>query len=148
MEDIKQKFLKWVVGNTEYGLLYEYITDDGDGIFQLNEDGEGVADFVEQELDKAKEEGRKEVLNGETFVGDYDALAHGLHVRTVNRENFLAQIYKTIRERYDWAFGNATYKQALKMIENSLASTLTPYVGVDRMVDEARIEVLSKLTTK
>ena len=104
--------------------------------------------YVMGELDKAREEGRREVLNKETFIGDYDILMQGLHIRTIDRENFLAQIYKTVKERYDWAFGTATYKQALKMIENSLTSPLTPYVGTDKMIDEARIEVLSKLTTK
>lgn len=103
---------------------------------------------VEELLDRAREEGRREVLNKETFIGEYDILMQGLHIRTIDRENFLAQIYKTVKERYDWAFGTATYKQALKMIENSLTSPLTPYVGTDKMIDEARIEVLSKLTTK
>lgn len=109
---------------------------------------EGLRMFIQAELDKAREEGRREVLNKETFIGDYDILMQGLHIRTIDRENFLAQIYKTVKERYDWAFGTATYEQALKMIENSLTSPLTPYVGMDKMVDEARIEVLSKLTTK
>ena len=63
MEDIKQKFLEWVVGNMEYGYLYEDVTDDGDGIFQLTGEGEDVVDFIEQELDKAREEGRQEALD-------------------------------------------------------------------------------------
>ncbi|OQB00614.1 MAG: hypothetical protein BWY21_02374 [Parcubacteria group bacterium ADurb.Bin216] len=63
MEDIKQKFLEWVVENMEYGYLYEDVTDDGDGIFQLTGEGEDVVGFIEQELDKAREEGRKELQN-------------------------------------------------------------------------------------
>lgn len=62
MKDIKQKFLEWVVGNMEYGYLYEDVTDDGDGIFQLTGEGEGVVDFIEQELDKARKEGRRELV--------------------------------------------------------------------------------------
>lgn len=107
-----------------------------------------LLNLYDTEISKAREEGRREVLNKETFIGDYDILMQGLHIRTIDRENFLAQIYKTVKERYDWAFGTATYKQALKMIENSLESPLTPYVGLDAMVNEARIKVLSKLTTK
>ena len=106
---------------------------------------EELASFISKELDKAREEGRREVLENELFIGDYDVLEQGLRIRTVDRENFLAQIYKTVKEKYSWAFGTATYKQALKMIENSLTSPLTPYVGTDKMVDEARVEVLSKL---
>ena len=109
---------------------------------------EGVIDFISKELDKAREEGRKEVLENELFIGDYDVLEQGLRVRTVDRENFLAQIYKTCKDEYDWAFGTATYDQAIKQIENSLNSTLTPYVGTDKMVNEARIKVLSKLSNK
>ena len=67
MEDIKQKFLEWVVGNMEYGYLYEDVTDDGDGIFQLTGEGEDVVDFIEQELDKAREEGRREVYEAIVF---------------------------------------------------------------------------------
>ena len=104
--------------------------------------------IISLELDKAREEGKREVLENELFIGDYDVLEQGLRIRTVDRENFLAQIYKTCKDEYDWAFGTATYDQAIKQIENSLNSTLTPYVGTDKMVDEARIKVLSKLKTK
>jgi len=106
---------------------------------------ENTERYISRELDKAREEGMREVLENELFIGDYDVLKQGLRIRTVDRENFLAQIYKTVKEKYSWAFGTATYKQALKMIENSLTSQLTPYVGLDAMVDEARIEELSKL---
>ena len=109
---------------------------------------EELEDFISKELDKAREEGRKEVLENELFIGDYDVLERGLRIRTVGRENFLAQIYKTCKDEYDWAFGTATYDQAIKQIENSLNSTLTPYVGTDKMVNEARIKVLSKLSEK
>ena len=121
----------------------EYITCPLCGI-NLDE----LAKHMTEELDKAREEGRREVLENELFIGDYDVLEQGLRIRTVDRENFLAQIYKTVKEKYSWAFVTATYKQALKMIENSLTSPLTPYVGTDKMVDEARIKVLSKLKTK
>jgi len=115
---------------------------------QLVFNREELERFVQQELDKAREEGRKEVLENELFIGDYDVLERGLRIRTVGRENFLAQIYKTCKDEYDWAFGTATYDQAIKQIENSLNSTLTPYVGTDKMVNEARIKVLSKLSEK
>ncbi len=126
--------------------LVDYVRgDDRPLVFAVMQE---ITEYFEQELDKAREEGRREVLNKETFIGDYDILMQGLHIRTIDRENFLAQIYKTVKERYDWAFGTATYKQALKMIENSLTSPLTPYVGTDKMVNEARIKVLSKLSEK
>lgn len=115
---------------------------------QLIFNREVLESFIEQELDRAREDGRKEVLENELFIGDYDVLVNGLRIRTVDRENFLAQIYKTCKDEYDWAFGTATYDQAIKQIENSLNSTITPYVGVDKMVNEARVKVLSKLTTK
>lgn len=149
-EEWRELFAEWGLWS-----LVEDISDDGDGQgdnLQLTKEGREAYRMIKGLLDereyRAREEGRREVLNKETFIGDYDILMQGLHIRTIDRENFLAQIYKTVKERYDWAFGTATYKQALKMIENSLTSPLTPYVGTDKMIDEARIEVLSKLTTK
>ena len=130
-----------------------YFKLDDNGLVEKKDDQlvfnrEELERFVQQELDKAREEGRKEVLENELFIGDYDVLERGLRIRTVGRENFLAQIYKTCKDEYDWAFGTATYDQAIKQIENSLNSTLTPYVGTDKMVNEARIKVLSKLSEK
>lgn len=74
MEDIKQKFLEWVVGNMEYGYLYEDVTDDGDGIFQLTGEGEDVVDFIEQELDKAREEGIREYIGLLQAIEHYEGL--------------------------------------------------------------------------
>lgn len=139
---------EWVEKLWELIDVYRDSKDINSELERIEEVNQYVKQLLKEREREAREEGRREVLNKETFVGDYDILMEGLHIRTIDRENFLAQIYKTVKERYDWAFGTATYKQALKMIENSLTSPLTPYVGMDKMIDEARIEVISKLTTK
>ena len=60
MENIKELFAEWGLCS-----LVEDISDDGDGIgddLQLTKEGEEARRMIDQELDKAREEGRKEVL--------------------------------------------------------------------------------------
>ena len=126
-------------------IVYIRPSNIGDADSLTREVLEIIDQLLSERTEEAREEGRNEVLNNKLFIGDYDVARYGLNIRTVNRENYLAQIYKYCKEKYDWAFGTSTYEQALKRIENSLSSALTPYVGLDKMVDEARVEVLSKL---
>jgi len=60
MENIKELFAEWGLWS-----LVEDISDDGDGTgdnLQLTKEGSEAQRMIEQELDKAREEGRKELL--------------------------------------------------------------------------------------
>jgi len=48
-----------------FNILYEDISDDGDGVLRLTGLGEELADFIESEIDKAREEGYKDGVKDE-----------------------------------------------------------------------------------
>jgi hypothetical protein len=112
MEDIKQKFLEWVVGNMEYGYLYEDVTDDGDGIYQLTGEGEDVADFIEQELDKAREGGRLSVIQELLF--EPEEPSHNIGTLEA------AFKYRDIIKRYSGEWRNKTGLVSPKYIKSKL----------------------------